>query len=93
MDVLILRLHRCPTEFSSSAFQKLDYDVIDLNRLQDGVDAERTALIVLHTVSRGQILGRGHVAEGVRFDRITHQEERGDECHFAAEDAGEKAVG
>lgn len=88
-----MRLHRCPTGFASSAFQKLDYDVKDVNSLQDGVDSERTALVVLHAVSRGRIVGRGYVAEGVRFDRIDHQEERGDECHFAAEDEGGKTVG
>ena len=33
------------------------------------------------------------MTEGVRFDRINHQEERGEECHFAAEDEGWKTVG
>lgn len=85
-------MRRCPTDLGLGAFQKLDYDVKDVNRLQHGVEAERTALEVLHVISQGWILGRGHAAEGVRLGRLSDQEERGDKCHFAAKDEGGKAI-
>lgn len=91
-DVLNPRMRRCSTDFGFGAFQKLDNDVKNIDRLQDGVEAERTALILLQAMSRGRIIGRGRAAEEVRLDRVSHQEERGDEGYFAAEDEGGKAV-
>ena len=74
------------------AFQKLGYDVKDVDRAQDGVETEGTALIVLHVMPRRRVLGRGPAAEEVRLDGVSHQEERGDKCEFAAQDEGGKAV-
>ena len=43
-------------------------------------------------MARGQIFGRGHAFEDVGLDRVSHHEERGYECYFAAENEGGKAV-
>lgn len=32
------------------------------------------------------------MVDGVGLDRVSHQEERGDECHFAAKNEGGKAA-
>lgn len=92
LDVLIPRLRIYPTDFGFDAVQKRCHDVEKIDRLQYGVKAERTALVVLHIVSRGRILGRGHAADGVRLDGVSYQEEYGNEGQFAAEDEGGKAV-
>ena len=68
--------------FAFDAPQQLGDDIEAIQRLENGIEPEWTAMVVLHAMSRRQIFRRRNLTEPVRLDGVSYQEERGDEGHF-----------